>query len=341
MGCNVSVVVEQAPPPASPIESRRPSIVEEMAIDFARLMHDEAGREALCEFAKKEHSEENILFYDRVQQFRKKYAYLRRLNSKDYELVQSQGVNPSPPQSRRASSSKDLDISPSPSPLTRSRSSFVDAFSRRSSGDLQLGVPVDDGKGGEAERKGGGAEGKKGGEEGKGGGAETKVGGEGKKGLSGEVASGALVNEKSEGSSILTTFSLPSLSPLPTPPNTLLYELKVSSKDVVVITEEEYRRRVREDALRLIEEFLRDGSEMQVTLPNTNPFRNGLDEAKVQPSANMFDPMCRVVYRTIEQDIFPRFRRSTGARELLKNFPDFARRMTGFTTDRVSGGSRN
>jgi len=78
-----------------------------------------------------------------------------------------------------------------------------------------------------------------------------------------------------------------------------------------------------------------------VTLPNTNPFRNGLDEAKVQPSANMFDPMCRVVYRTIEQDIFPRFRRSTGARELLKNFPDFARRMTGFTTDRVSGGSRN
>lgn len=320
MGCNVSVVVEQAPPPASPIESRRPSIVEEMAIDFARLMHDEAGREALCEFAKKEHSEENILFYDRVQQFRKKYAYLRRLNSKDYELVQSQGVNPSPPQSRRASSSKDLDISPSPSPLTRSRSSFVDAFSRRSSGDLQLGVPVDDGKGG---------------------GAETKVGGEGKKGLSGEVASGALVNEKSEGSSILTTFSLPSLSPLPTPPNTLLYELKVSSKDVVVITEEEYRRRVREDALRLIEEFLRDGSEMQVTLPNTNPFRNGLDEAKVQPSANMFDPMCRVVYRTIEQDIFPRFRRSTGARELLKNFPDFARRMTGFTTDRVSGGSRN
>ena len=46
-----------------------------------------------------------------------------------------------------------------------------------------------------------------------------------------------------------------------------------------------------------------------------------------EPAANMFDPVCRVVHKSIEQDIFPRFKHSTYAKELLAKIPSLAKRL--------------
>ena len=76
-------------------------------------------------------------------------------------------------------------------------------------------------------------------------------------------------------------------------------------------------------AVDIVNAYLCDGADMQLNLPSANPYRQGLSNLPV--AANMFDPTCRIVYKSIEVDIFPRFKQSTFAERLAYSFPKLAR----------------
>ena len=79
----------------------------------------------------------------------------------------------------------------------------------------------------------------------------------------------------------------------------------------------------------IINSFLCDGADMQINLSSANPYKEGLSDLPVAP--NMFDPTCRLVYKSIEVDIFPRFLHSSFAESLVSRFPKLAR-ITGMAT---------
>ena len=85
---------------------------------------------------------------------------------------------------------------------------------------------------------------------------------------------------------------------------------------------------MRKEAVGLIDQFLREDAESALNLPSTNPFRKGLPPTST-PAANMFDPVCRMIHKSIEQDIFPRFKQSAFAKELLTKIPQLAKRFSG------------
>lgn len=85
---------------------------------------------------------------------------------------------------------------------------------------------------------------------------------------------------------------------------------------------------MRTEAVALIDEFLTENAMQQINLPSSNPFKNGLPPTTV-PAANMFDSICRVVHKSIEQDIFHRFNSSSYAKELLMRIPAIAKRFSG------------
>jgi hypothetical protein len=69
MGCSVSTV--QAPEPTEELPpSNTPRPLEQqtadLVVDFGRLMKVPAARHELIKFAEREHSEENLLFYEKV-----------------------------------------------------------------------------------------------------------------------------------------------------------------------------------------------------------------------------------------------------------------------------------
>ena len=99
-----------------------------------------------------------------------------------------------------------------------------------------------------------------------------------------------------------------------------------------------------EDAQRFRGSFLRYGDEelsdqdrsrmYALNLPSNqiSTYQSGLKkDMEVKP--NMFDPVCRTIYRAIEQDTFSRFKGTSAARELLKRFPGLGRRSTMPSTD--------
>mgnify|MGYP002632601188 CR=1 FL=1 len=94
-------------------------------------------------------------------------------------------------------------------------------------------------------------------------------------------------------------------------------------------TDEEQARAMRKEASALIDEFLKDNAEQALgSLGSSNPFRKGLPE-NIAPAANMFDSICRAVHKSIEHDIFPRFKQSSFGSALLAKMPSLAKRLSG------------
>jgi len=100
-------------------------------------------------------------------------------------------------------------------------------------------------------------------------------------------------------------------------------------------TDEAQVERMYADAKAVVDKFLRDDSELVVNLPASNPFKKGISN-DTTTTANMFDPMARIIHKTIEDDVFPRFKRSSYAVELLKSLPRMAMRRSTITES--SGG---
>lgn len=111
--------------------------------------------------------------------------------------------------------------------------------------------------------------------------------------------------------------------------------LSCDSKNVSEQTEAMQR-----DAVALVNQFLREDGEFALTLAYSNPFKKGMPK-DMAPAANMFDPVCRVVHKTIEQDIFPRFKRSSYSKELLARIPALAKRLTGSNTNQSTERASN
>jgi len=116
--------------------------------------------------------------------------------------------------------------------------------------------------------------------------------------------------------------------------NLLFYEkaqsFRTSHADSV---DDDQLEAMRDEAIALINEFLAENATQQITLPYANPFKNGLPPTAT-PAANMFDPVCRMVHKSIEHDIFPRFKTSSYAKELLAKIPTIAKRLTGTSANR-------
>jgi len=94
------------------------------------------------------------------------------------------------------------------------------------------------------------------------------------------------------------------------------------------------RSRMRERASHIVNQFLTAEAEYALNLPSNqiSTYQSGLKkDMEVKP--NMFDPVCRTIYRAIEQDTFSRFKGTSAARELLKRFPGLGRRSTMPSTD--------
>jgi len=98
---------------------------------------------------------------------------------------------------------------------------------------------------------------------------------------------------------------------------------------------EEVQEQMCREAAELIDRFLRPGADMELCV-RPNPFKNGLP-VDATPAANMFDPVCRVVHKSIEQDIFPRFKQTKLARDLLARLPALAARLSGQRSGSSSG----
>ena len=177
----------------APVPMPATADVGTQVLDFARLMKHEQGRRTLLEFAKKEHSEENLIFYDKAQSFRK--SHVRNIAAQN------------------------------PPALTLSLTHCMDC-------------------------------------------AQADV------------------------------------------------------------TDDEQTEVMRQEAVGLIDQFLREDSMFALNLPSANPFKKGLPPTAT-PAANMFDPVCRVIHKSIEQDIFPRFKQSSFGMELLAKIPQLAKRMSG------------
>ena len=88
------------------------------------------------------------------------------------------------------------------------------------------------------------------------------------------------------------------------------------------------------EASNIIDNYLRDGADMQVSLPD-HPFRKQASEVlmpagKLAVGKTMFDQATRMTYKNIEQDTFRRFKLSDAAQQL-------ALRRSHLCTDAVGG----
>jgi len=113
--------------------------------------------------------------------------------------------------------------------------------------------------------------------------------------------------------------------------NVLFYEKAQSFRSSHLFddaTEQSKAEVMQKEAQELVDQFLKENAEFQVTVASSNPYKKGMP-ADVMPAANMFDPVCRVVHKSIEQDIFPRFKQSNLAKELLARIPSLAKRFSG------------
>jgi len=112
----------------------------------------------------------------------------------------------------------------------------------------------------------------------------------------------------------------------------LTFRKSYEFKDAENLREDEIEK-MRREAMMLIELFLKEDSELALNLPHSNPFKKGFLPS-VTPAPNMFDSICRIVHKMIEQDVFPRFRVSSIGSELLAKFPQLANRLSGTNTNR-------
>jgi len=60
-------------------------MVQELTLDFTRLMKNPSAREVLIEYARIEHSEENLMFYESVQNFKSAFTRYGDTNLDDDE----------------------------------------------------------------------------------------------------------------------------------------------------------------------------------------------------------------------------------------------------------------
>jgi len=98
--------------------------------------------------------------------------------------------------------------------------------------------------------------------------------------------------------------------------------------DVTLSPSEEEEMSIQADSI--IKMYLAKGAEHALNLPSAllAPFRNG-DVSEVQVSPVMFEPSSRVIYKSIEQDTFMRFKHTSAAETLLSQFPSLAQRFSG------------
>lgn len=83
-------------------------------------------------------------------------------------------------------------------------------------------------------------------------------------------------------------------------------------------------------AKEIVEEYLIEEAPNPITLPDAvgRPYKNGLhDITAVAP--NMFDQMSRSIYKTIEHDIFMRFKKTHLAESIVHRFPRLAQSLSG------------
>jgi len=79
---------------------------------------------------------------------------------------------------------------------------------------------------------------------------------------------------------------------------------------------------LKKDACHIIDEYMCDGANTPVNLPSANPFKKRSNKTPDEKfSVVMFDKMAKIIYKSIEQDIFKRFALGDRAAQLARDHP--------------------